>query len=135
MSVLKTLLPSAVALLLLAGQATAVTVKNTSEKEISIGVDYGAKEEVKNVAAGKSATFECDEGCGVTGPWGYSWMAEGDATFSTDGSRMVAGEALATEGAGEGTEGSAAPSAAPAEDQGRMPMRRQQPIVPDPEKE
>lgn len=129
MSVLKALLPSAGALLLLAGQAAAVTVENTSKKEISIGIDYGAKEEVKEVGAGKSATFECDEGCGVTGPWGFSWMAEGDAAFTTDGSRLVAGEALAAEGAGEGTEGSAAPS----EDKGSMPMRREQPIVPEPE--
>jgi len=89
MSAFKTLTSSAVALLLLAGPAAAVTVKNTSGKQISIGIDYGPKEQVKKVAAGQSATFDCNQGCGVSGPWGYSWMAKGSDTMSTNGMSLV----------------------------------------------
>lgn len=88
MSTAKTL-ATAAALLMMAGPALAVTVENTSDKEISIGVDWGSKEEVKTIAAGKSMTFDCKEGCGVTGPWGFSWMASGDDKFSTNGKSMI----------------------------------------------
>jgi len=87
----KTLTSSAVALLLLVGPAAAVTVKNTSGKEISIGIDYGSKQQVKKVAADQSATFECKDGCGVTGPWGFSWMASGNATMNTNGKSLITG--------------------------------------------
>ena len=32
----------------------------------SHGIDYGAKSTVEKVPAGKSVTFECKDGCGVT---------------------------------------------------------------------
>lgn len=86
---LKILSSSALALLILTGSAAAVTVKNTSGKEISIGVDHGANEKVEKIAAGKSVKLDCDEQCGVTGPWGFSWMAKGDDTISTDGESLV----------------------------------------------
>jgi hypothetical protein len=89
MSALKTLMSSAVALVLIAGPAAAVTVKNTSGKEISFGIDYGSKQEVKKLPAGQSATFECKDDCGVTGPWGYSWMASGNDTMSTNGKSLI----------------------------------------------
>jgi hypothetical protein len=83
------MLAAATAFLLVAGPAAAVTVKNTSDAEISIGVDYGEKSEVKSVPAGKSVTFDCPDGCGVTGPWGFSWMAKGDDEIPTDGKSLV----------------------------------------------
>jgi hypothetical protein len=83
------MLAAATAFLLVAGPAAAVTVKNTSNAEISIGVDYGSKSDVKNVPAGKSVTFDCPDGCGVTGPWGFSWMAKGDDVIPTDGKSLV----------------------------------------------
>jgi hypothetical protein len=89
MSPTKTLASSAVALLLVAGPAAAVTVKNTSGKEISIGVDYGSKEQVKKIGAGQSTSFDCKDDCGVTGPWGFSWMAKGSDTMSTNGKSLV----------------------------------------------
>jgi hypothetical protein len=83
------LLAGATAFLLMAGPAAAVTVKNTSNAEITIGIDWSSKEKVETVPAGKSVTVECKDGCGVTGPWGFSWMvAEGD-TITTDGSSLV----------------------------------------------
>jgi len=93
MSTFKTLMSSAVALLLLAGPAAAVTVKNTSGKQISIGVDYGNKQEVKKIGAGKSLSFDCKDDCGVTGPWGYSWMAAGNDTMNTNGKSLITGQA------------------------------------------
>jgi hypothetical protein len=92
MSAFKTLASSAAALLLLAGPAAAVTVNNNASKEISIGVDYGNKQEVKKVPAGKSVTFECKDDCGVTGPWGFSWMAKGDQTIATNGKSLITGK-------------------------------------------
>lgn len=83
------LLAVATALVLTAGPAAAVTVKNTSDVEITIGVDRGSKEEVQKVPAGKSVTVECKDGCGVTGPWGFSWKASGDDEIVTDGTALV----------------------------------------------
>jgi hypothetical protein len=83
------LLAAVAAALLMAGPAAAVTVKNASKAEVTIGVDYGSKEKVETIAAGKSVTFECKEGCGVTGPWGFSWKASGDDEIVTDGTSLV----------------------------------------------
>lgn len=85
----KVLATSCAALLLLSTAASAVTVKNTSDKEITIGVDRGAEESVEKIAPGKSAQLECKEQCGLTGPWGFSWMAKGDATISSNGESLV----------------------------------------------
>jgi hypothetical protein len=74
---------------LIAGPAAAVTVNNTSNAEISIGVDWGSKEKAETIPAGKSVTFECKDGCGVSGPWSFSWMAKGDDVITTDGKPLV----------------------------------------------
>ena len=83
------LLAAATALVLIAGPAAAVTVKNTSNAEITVGVNWGNKTKVETVAAGKSVSFESKDGCGVTGPWGFSWMAKGDDVIPTDGKSLV----------------------------------------------
>jgi hypothetical protein len=77
------------ALALIATPAAAVTVKNSSSGEITIGVDTGNKEKIETIAAGKSVKLDCKEGCGVTGPWGFSWMASGDDEIDTDGTALV----------------------------------------------
>jgi hypothetical protein len=106
MTILKALASTIAAAFLLAAPAYAVTVENTSGDAFKIGVDYGDREEVKDLAAKKSAQFDCSEGCGVTGPWGYSWMAQGDDRLSSNGqSRIVVGETGSAEGAGSGTSG------------------------------
>jgi hypothetical protein len=106
MTTLKALASTIAAAVLLAAPAYAVTVENTSDKEFKIGIDYGTSEEVKDVGAKKSAQFECADGCGVTGPWGYSWMAQGDDRLSSNGqSQIVVDEAGTAEGAGSGTSG------------------------------
>lgn len=77
------------AVLLAAGPAAAATVTNKAGSDITIGVDKGASEKTQTVGAGKSVKLDCPEGCGVTGPWGFSWMvAEGD-TITSDGSSLV----------------------------------------------
>jgi hypothetical protein len=81
------------AAVLFAAPAYAVTVENKSADAIKIGVDYGAKEEVKDVGANKSVKFDCPEGCGVSGPWGFSWMAQGDDVITTDGNSLVGADA------------------------------------------
>ena len=55
----------------------------------SHGIDYGAKSTVEKVPAGKSVTFECKDGCGVTGPWGFSRIAKGGDTFTSNGQSMI----------------------------------------------
>jgi hypothetical protein len=107
MTIVKVLASTIAATLLLAAPAYAVTVENTSGNAFKIGVDYGDNEEVKDIAAKKSAQFDCPDGCGVTGPWGFSWMAQGDDRLSSNGkSRIVVGETCSAEGAGSGTSGS-----------------------------
>jgi hypothetical protein len=82
-------LTAAAALALLATPAAAVTVKNTSSGEFTIGVDLGSSEKVETIAAGKSVEIDCKDGCGVTGPWGFSWMAKGNDVISSDGTALV----------------------------------------------
>lgn len=82
-------LAAVIAAVLFTAPAYAVTVENKSAGAIKIGIDYGAKEEVKDIEANKSVKFDCPEGCGVTGPWGFSWMAQGDDVITTDGSSLV----------------------------------------------
>ena len=72
-----------------AGPAAAVTVKNTSAGEFTIGVDLGSSEKIETIAAGKEVKLDCKDGCGVTGPWGFSWMAKGDDVISSDGQALV----------------------------------------------
>jgi hypothetical protein len=83
------LLCGAAFLAVLAAPAAAVTVTNKAASEITIGVDLGNTEKVETIAAGKSVKLDCPEGCGVTGPWGFSWMASGDDQITTDGKSLV----------------------------------------------
>jgi hypothetical protein len=89
---MKTLIVPSLALLVLStGTANALTISNTSDKEVAIGLDMGDKEAVHKIAGGKSVTFknECDNACGVTGPWGFSKMAKTGETITTDGKSLV----------------------------------------------
>jgi hypothetical protein len=86
---LKIFASSALALAMLTGSAAAVTVTNNSDEEIKIGVDRGSSEKVETIGAGKSAKLDCKDQCGVTGPWGFSWMAKGDDTIKTNGKSLV----------------------------------------------
>jgi len=75
------------ALLLLTSAASALTITNKEDKEITIGLDAGNKEEVQKVPAGKSVKVEdfcAEDGCGVTGPWGYSVMTKPGDTLVYD---------------------------------------------------
>lgn len=83
------ILMATLALALAAGTATAATVKNTGAKEFTIGVDMGDQEKIETVAAGKEVKLDCKDGCGITGPWGFSWHAASGDTISSDGSSMV----------------------------------------------
>lgn len=69
--------------------ASAVTVKNTSAGEFTIGVDFGNSEKIETIGAGKEVKLDCKDGCGVTGPWGFSWMAKGDDVISSNGQALV----------------------------------------------
>jgi len=69
--------------------ASAVTVKNTSSGEFTIGVDMGNSEKIETIAAGKDVKLDCKDGCGITGPWGFSWMAKGDDVISSNGQALV----------------------------------------------
>ena len=78
----------AAAAALFATPAAAFTMTNQDDAELKFGIDEGATEHVETVAAGKSDDFSslCKEGCGVTGPWGFSWMANpGDKLVYNDG--------------------------------------------------
>lgn len=74
--------------------AHALTINNKSDKEISVGLDQGDKETVHKIAAGKSMTFknECDNHCGVTGPWNFSWWAKTGDTIDTNGTSLTSGK-------------------------------------------
>ena len=51
--------------------------RKPGQAELKVGIDEGEAEHVETVAAGKTVdlTAKCKDGCGLTGPWGFSWMA------------------------------------------------------------
>jgi hypothetical protein len=79
----------------------ALTIKNTSSKDVSIGVDNGADENVYQIPAGGSVEVkeDCSSDCAVTGPWGYSRLLAQNVTIETDGLSLVTAE-VATESQG-----------------------------------
>lgn len=73
---------------LFAAPAMALTIENQDADALTFGIDEGNVEHVETVAAGETGDFadKCKQGCGLTGPWGFSWMAEaGDTLVITDG--------------------------------------------------
>ena len=48
----------------------------------------GSSEKVETIGAGKSVVIDCPDGCGVTGPWGFSWMASGNDVIASDGTDL-----------------------------------------------
>lgn len=77
----------------------ALTVKNTSSKDVSVGVDNSLEESVYQIPAGGSVdvTEDCSAECAVTGPWGYSRLVPQNAVIETDGMPVVTVEAAAPE--------------------------------------
>ena len=73
----------------------ALTIKNTSSKEVSVAVDNGTDEKVYQIPAGSSVDVkeDCRSDCGVTGPWGYSRMLSQTDTLETDGGSLVTADA------------------------------------------
>jgi hypothetical protein len=88
MNLLNTAMAAAV-VLAMSVPAHAVTVKNTSAGEFTIGIDYGDTEKVETIAAGKEVKFDCKDDCGVTGPWGFSWMAKGDDVIASNCASLI----------------------------------------------
>jgi hypothetical protein len=88
---IKAIAASVVALSFMAGHASALTITNKSSKEQTIGIDMGDKERTEKIDAGKSVTIsdECKDGCGFTGPWGYSWMAKSGEDFAFDETNLI----------------------------------------------
>lgn len=76
----------------------ALTIKNTSGKDISIAVDNGTDEAVYQVPAGGAVDVreDCSADCAVTGPWGYSRLVPENATIETDGASLVTAAAPPT---------------------------------------
>lgn len=81
---LKQLTASILALAMSAGAASALVVTNAASEDHKIGIDMGQEERVETIAAGKSVDLSesCQNGCGLTGPWGYSYMAKTGEDFS-----------------------------------------------------
>jgi hypothetical protein len=68
----------AIAFAVLATPAAALTIENQDKAELKVGIDEGNVEHVETIPAGKSGDLsaKCKQGCGLTGPWGFSWMAQ-----------------------------------------------------------
>jgi hypothetical protein len=67
----------AVFAIVLASPAAALTIENKDAAALKVGIDEGNTEHVETIAAGKTGDLsaKCKQGCGLTGPWGFSWMA------------------------------------------------------------
>lgn len=88
--ILKSMLAASGALLLTAGAASAVTISNQSKEAITVGIDAGNAENVEKIAAGAShdAKGFCPTGCGLTGPWGYSYLSSAGEKVTYDGDTL-----------------------------------------------
>jgi hypothetical protein len=73
----------------------ALTIKNTSSADVSVGVDNGLDEAVYQIPAGGSVDVreDCSTDCAVTGPWGYSRLVAQNVTIETDGTSLVTADA------------------------------------------
>jgi hypothetical protein len=73
----------------------ALTIKNTSSKDVSVAVDNGTDEKVYQIPAGSSVDVkeDCSSDCAVTGPWGYSRLLSQTDTLETDGGSLVTADA------------------------------------------
>ena len=85
----KQIIIAAAAAFALTAPAGAVTVKNVANAEVTIGVDYGNQEKIMKIPAGKEVTFDCKDGCGISGPWEFSWRAKGNDTITTNGQSLI----------------------------------------------
>ncbi len=89
MSAFKALTSSAVALVLLAGSGCR-RYREEHQRQGGLHRDRlwiqvaGQEDRRRQVRQ-----FECKDDCGVTGPWGFSWMAKGDDTMSTNGKSLI----------------------------------------------
>lgn len=86
---LKPVLCATGALFVMTGSASAVTVKNEDTVSHKIGINRGNSASLATIGPKKSEKFDCPEGCGFSGPWGFSWMAKGDDVITTDGKSLV----------------------------------------------
>lgn len=92
---LKTAIAAAAALLFTSGAVSALTITNKSTKESTIGVDMGNTEAVEKVPANGSVSIKnCASGCGITGPWGFSWMAKDGEDFAFNDKQLIPGKSF-----------------------------------------
>jgi len=91
MSTIMRIAASLVGISIAAIPVAALTVKNNAGQDITIGVDTGATEQVYKVPAKGSVDVkeDCSEGCGLTGPWGFSRMVTENDAIDTDGTSLV----------------------------------------------
>ncbi|PPC79808.1 MAG: hypothetical protein CTY31_03625 [Hyphomicrobium sp.] len=88
---MKHITATVIAMSLMAPAASALTITNKTSKDHTIGVDLGDKERVEKIAAGKTLKLnDCKDGCGLTGPWAFSWMAKTGEDFAFDDKGIVA---------------------------------------------
>jgi len=81
---------TAATVVLFAGPAMALAITNTGKDAQTVGIDRGAKEEVLKIGAGKTVTVKgCKDGCGVTGPWGYSKYSVAGDKIEFDGKSEI----------------------------------------------
>ncbi|HRN84816.1 MAG TPA: hypothetical protein PK857_08345 [Hyphomicrobium sp.] len=91
MSVMTRVVAATAVLLGAAIPVGALTVKNTSDKDFTIGVSTGTEQKVHTVPAGGSLEVkqDCSSDCAVTGPWGFSHFVPQNAVIESDGAAIV----------------------------------------------
>lgn len=87
MSVMTRVVAATAVLLGAAIPVGALTVKNTSDNDFTIGVSTGTEQAVHTVPAGNSFDVkqDCSDDCAVTGPWGFSHFVPQNAIIESDG--------------------------------------------------
>ena len=91
MSVITRVVAATAVLLGAAIPVGALTVKNTSDKDFTIGVSTGSEQKVHTVPARGSVEVQqdCSSDCAVTGPWGFSHTASQNAVIESDGAAIL----------------------------------------------
>lgn len=107
MSVITRVVAATAVLLSAAIPVGALTVKNTSDKDFTIGVSTGSEQKVHTVPAGGSLDVkqDCSNDCAVTGPWGFSHFVPQNAVIESDGAAILSTRTATAETASKPSSG------------------------------
>jgi hypothetical protein len=76
---------SLIALVLMSGSASALTIINKGATAKTVAIDFGHDKKIEKIAAGNFVKIDgCKDTCSVSGPWGFAHTAKTGDTIVFD---------------------------------------------------